>query len=114
MGIVSEYVRNLIAKQVDDNGLVVLYDPDGAYSELDKDLAELYGVETRTLKQAVRRNIKRFPEDFMFELSYQEVRNLTSLSVISSWGGVRRPPMAFSEQGVAMLSSVLKGNDRDT
>jgi len=81
---------------------------------LDRDLAELYGVETRTLKQAVRRNIKRFPEDFMFELSYQELRNLTSQSVISSWGGVRRPPMAFSEQGVAMLSSVLKGNDRDT
>ena len=77
---------------------------------LDRDLAELYGVETRTLKQAVRRNIKRFPDDFMFELSYQEVRNLTSQTVTSSWGGVRRPPMAFTEQGVAMLSNVLKSD----
>ncbi len=64
---------------------------------LDRDLAELYGVETRTLKQAVRRNLKRFPADFMFELSYQEVRNLTSQSVTSSWGGVRRAPMAFTQ-----------------
>ena len=64
---------------------------------LDRDLAELYGVETRTLKQAVRRNLKRFPADFMFELSYQEFRNLTSQSVTSSWGGVRRAPMAFTQ-----------------
>jgi len=77
---------------------------------LDRDLAELYGVETRTLKQAVRRNIKRFPPDFMFELSYQEFRNLRSQIVMSSWGGTRRPPMAFTEQGVAMLSSVLKSD----
>ena len=77
---------------------------------LDRDLAELYQVETRTLKQAVRRNIKRFPPDFMFELTYQELRNLRSQFVISSWGGVRRPPMAFTELGVAMLSSVLKSN----
>ena len=77
---------------------------------LDRDLAELYEVETRTLKQAVRRNIKRFPPDFMFELTYQELRNLRSQFVISSWGGVRRPPMAFTELGVAMLSSVLKSN----
>lgn len=77
---------------------------------LDMDLAELYGVETRTLKQAVRRNIKRFPPDFMFELSYQEFRDLRSQIVMSSWGGTRRPPMAFTEQGVAMLSSVLKSD----
>jgi len=77
---------------------------------LDRDLAELYEVETRTLKQAVRRNIKRFPPDFMFELSYQELRNLRSQIVMSSWGGIRRPPMAFTEQGVAMLSSVLKSD----
>lgn len=77
---------------------------------LDRDLAELYDVETRVLKQAVRRNIKRFPKDFMFELTYQELRDLTSQFVISSWGGVRRPPMAFTEQGVAMLSSVLKSD----
>ena len=77
---------------------------------LDRDLAELYEVETRTLKQAVRRNIKNFPPDFMFELAYQELRNLRSQFVMSSWGGVRRPPMAFTELGVAMLSSVLKSD----
>jgi len=77
---------------------------------LDRDLAELYEVETRVLKQAVRRNIKRFPSDFMFDLTYQELRDLRSQIVMSSWGGVRRPPMAFTEQGVAMLSSVLKSN----
>ena len=62
---------------------------------LDRDLAELYDVETRVLKQAVRRNIKRFPKDFMFELTYQELRNLRSQFVMSSWGGVRRA-MAFT------------------
>ncbi len=74
---------------------------------LDNDLAALYGVETRVLKQAVRRNISRFPEDFMFELSGDEFENLRSHFVISSWGGTRYLPMAFTEQGVAMLSSVL-------
>ena len=58
---------------------------------LDRDLAELYGVETRVLTQAVRRKIKRFPEDFMFILTYQEAKNLKSQIVISSWGGVRKP-----------------------
>jgi hypothetical protein len=74
---------------------------------LDRDLAELYGVETRVLKQAVKRNIGRFPVDFMFELSRAEFNNLRSQIVISSWGGIRYRPMAFAEQGVAMLSSVL-------
>jgi phage regulator Rha-like protein len=74
---------------------------------LDKDLAELYGVETRVLKQAVKRNNERFPEDFMFSLTNQDVRNLTSQIVISSWGGSRHPPMTFTEQGIAMLSTVL-------
>ena len=59
------------------------------------------------LKQAVRRNIDRFPENFMFELTKDEVENLRSQFVTSSWGGTRYPPMAFTEQGVAMLSSVL-------
>jgi len=77
---------------------------------LDRDLAELYDVETKALKQAVRRNIDRFPEDFMFELSKEEFKNLRSQIVTSSWGGLRYLPMAFSEQGVAMLSSVLKSN----
>jgi hypothetical protein len=72
-------------------------------------LAELYGVETRSLVQAVKRNIERFPDDFMFQLSDKEFENLKSQIVISSWGGMRRAnPYAFSEQGVAMLSSVLQ------
>ncbi len=77
---------------------------------LDRDLAELYGVETRNLKQAVRRNIDRFPEDFMFELSKDEFQNWRSHFVISNRDkmGLRHPPMAFTEQGVAMLSSVLR------
>ena len=74
---------------------------------LDADLATLYGVETRALVQAVKRNLNRFPEDFMFQLSLDEAANLRSQSVISSWGGRRTPPYAFTEQGVAMLSSVL-------
>ena len=74
---------------------------------LDRDLAELYGVETRILNQAVRRNIKRFPEDFMFQISEKELEILRSQFVISSWGGIRYMPFAFTEQGVAMLSSVL-------
>ncbi len=77
---------------------------------LDRDLAELYGVETKVLKQAVRRNIERFPEDFMFELIKSEFENLRSQIVTSSWGGPRYSPMAFTEQGVAMLSSVLRSN----
>ena len=75
---------------------------------LDMDLAKIYEVETRVLKQAVRRNIERFPEDFMFELTEHETKNLTSQFVISSWGGQRHKPFAFTEQGIAMLSSVLK------
>ena len=71
-------------------------------------LAELYDVEPRALVQAVKRNIERFPEDFMFQLSEEEFVNLKSQTVISSWGGSRRAaPYAFTEQGVAMLSSVL-------
>ena len=76
---------------------------------LDFHLASLYGVETRALKQAVRRNRERFPGDFMFELSKREEKDLVSQSVIprrGKFGGAR--PMAFTEQGVAMLSSVLR------
>ena len=75
---------------------------------LDMDLAELYGIETRTLKQAVKRNTNRFPDDFMYELTKTEFENLRSQIVISSWGGLRFAPMAFTEQGVAMPSSVLR------
>jgi hypothetical protein len=75
---------------------------------LDKDLAELYGIDTKVLKQQVKRNIERFPDDFMFELTKEEFDNLRSQFVTSSWGGVRYMPMVFTEQGVAMLSSVLR------
>ena len=74
---------------------------------LDFDLARLYQVETKVLNQAVRRNIKRFPEDFMFQLDNKEFANLKSQFVTSSWGGRRTPPLAFTEEGIAMLSSVL-------
>ena len=75
---------------------------------LDKDLAELYEVETRVLNQAVSRNMERFPEAFMFQLTQTEFEILKSQIVISSWGGTRKLPFAFTEQGVAMLSSVLR------
>ena len=77
---------------------------------LDKDLAELYSVQTKLLKQAVRRNIDRFPADFMFELTRKEFDNLRSQIVTSSHGGARYLPMVFAEQGIAMLSSVLKSD----
>lgn len=75
---------------------------------LDRDLAELYGVPTKVLKQAVRRNSKRFPEDFMFELTKTEYDSLRSQIVTSSWGGKRYRPVAFTEYGVAMLSGLLR------
>ena len=88
---------------------------------LDRDLARLYGVEARALNQAVQRNIERFPEDFMFQLTKEEFENLKSQivisseneilksqNVISSWGGIRKWPYVFTENGVAMLSSVLR------
>ncbi len=75
---------------------------------LSPDLAQLYEVEARILTQAVKRNLDRFPEDFMFQLSAEEAQILKSQFVISSWGGSRTNPYAFTEQGVAMLSSVLR------
>ena len=74
---------------------------------LDFDLAQLYEVETRVLNQAVKRNITRFPDDFMFQLNKTELENLKSQIVTSSWGGTRKMPFAFTEQGVAMLSGLL-------
>jgi len=73
-------------------------------------LAELYEVEPRALVQAVKRNIERFPEDFMFQLGPEEFANLKSQIVISSWGGIRAAPYAFTEQGVSMLSSILRSD----
>jgi len=74
---------------------------------LDRDLAEMYGVEVKRLNEAVKRNITRFPDDFMFQISKVEWQNLKSQIATSSWGGIRKLPYAFTEQGVAMLSSVL-------
>jgi ATP-dependent Clp protease ATP-binding subunit ClpA len=87
----------------------------GSKIMLDADLADLYGVPTNALVQAVKRNRSRFPPDFMFQLTEQEVRSLKSQSVtlpemaLRYWGRRRKAPYAFSEQGVAMLSSVLRG-----
>jgi hypothetical protein len=79
---------------------------------MDRDLAELYGVDTRTLNQAVKRNIKRFPDDFMFHMTPEELKNWKSQIVISNSEkmGLRKPPFVFTEQGVAMLSSVLNSD----
>ena len=75
---------------------------------LDYDLAKLYHVQTKALNQAVQRNIKRFPPDFMFQLDSKEFTNLKSQIVTSSWGGTRKHPYAFTREGIAMLSGVLK------
>ena len=77
---------------------------------LDTDLAELYGVETRRLNEQVKRNIDRFPEDFMFQLTKDEFDNLKSQIATSSWGGRRTLPYVFTEHGVLMLSSVLNSD----
>jgi hypothetical protein len=77
---------------------------------LDKDLAEMYRVETKRLNEQVKRNINRFPKDFMFTLSQKEYENLKSQNATSSWGGRRKLPNAFTEQGVAMLSSILNSD----
>ena len=74
---------------------------------LDSDLAALYGVDTRTLNQAVKRNINRFPPEFMFQLSLKEAQNLISQFVISSHGGYRKLPYAFTEHGALMAATVL-------
>lgn len=74
---------------------------------LDSDLASLYEVETKKLNQAIKRNLERFPEDFMFQLSEDEFANLRSQFVTSSWGGRRYPPYAFTEHGAIMAASVL-------
>ena len=95
---------NLIPSERIENKIFFLR---GQKVMLDKDLAELYEVQTRRLNEQIRRNIKRFPEDFMFHLTREEFKILKSQFATSSWGGTRKLPLAFTEQGVAMLSSVL-------
>jgi ORF6N domain len=77
---------------------------------LDRDLAEMYNVTTGNLNKAVKRNLKRFPEDFMFQVATEEFKNLIFQNGTSSWGGTRKMPYAFTEQGVSMLSSVLNSD----
>lgn len=77
---------------------------------LDKDLAELYQVETKRLNEQVKRNLKRFPDDFMFQLTVPEFENLKSQIATSSWGGIRKLPLVFTEQGLAMLSGILNSD----
>ena len=77
---------------------------------LDLDLAELYNVETKRLNEQVKRNLNRFPDDFMFQLNNEEFNNLKSQIATSSWGGTRKLPYAFTEHGVLMLSSVLNSD----
>jgi hypothetical protein len=90
----------------------MIYSIRGKKVMFDTDLANLYGVETKVLNQAVKRNLKRFPEDFMFRLSPEEYSNLKSQFVTSSenWGGKRKQPLVFTENGVAMLSGILNSD----
>ncbi len=85
-----------------------IYTIRGVKVMLDRDLAGLYEVTTGNLNLAVRRNIKRFPEDFMFQITHEELKNLILQIARSSWGGIRKRPYAFTELGVSMLSSILR------
>lgn len=98
-------MTNLIPIEHIENKILLIR---GQKVMLDRDLAVLYQLPVRTLNQAVTRNSDKFPEDFMFTLTAEEFDNLRSQIVISSWGGIRYVPRAFTEQGVAMLSSVLR------
>jgi hypothetical protein len=100
----SAHSHSIVARKISQK----IYFLRGQRVMLSTDLARLYGVEVRALIQAVQRNIERFPSDFLFQLTVDEHKNLKSQFVISSWGGARRAPYAFTEQGVAMLSSVLR------
>jgi len=99
--------RSLVPTERIDRAILLIR---GHKVMLDSDLAELYGVQTKVLVQAVQRNRARFPDDFLFQLTREEFANLRSQSVTSNAGrgGRRYPPYAFTEQGVAMLSSVLR------
>jgi hypothetical protein len=101
--------NSLIQAMPDEIIISRIYIIRGKKTMIDRDLAELYGVETRTLNQAVRRNVKRFPKDFMFQMNQEKFKNWKSQIVISNSEkmSLRKPPLAFTEQGVAMLSSVL-------
>lgn len=107
-GKATQLVANgdVLSEQIDIQSMIKTIR--GQQVMLDRDLATLYGVENRVLNQAVKRNVERFPEDFMFQLNKAEEDDLKSQNVTSSWGGRRKLPYAFTEQGIAMLSSVLR------
>jgi len=107
-GTRSKLIKPLVI--TDDSIINKIYFIRGQKIMLDRDLAILYGVETKVLNQAVKRNLSRFPEDFMFRLTEREIKSLRSQIVTSKKGrgGRRYSPVAFTEQGVAMLSSILK------
>jgi hypothetical protein len=99
--------KELIPQEIIENKIILIR---GYRVILDRVLANLYGVPTKRLNEQVRRNIKRFPCDFMIQLTPEEFNNLKSHFATSRWGGVRKLPFAFTEQGVAMLSSVLNSD----
>ncbi len=103
----KEELQTLVAEQKILNRIYVVR---GQKVMVDEDLAEMYGVETRRLNEQVKRNLKRFPKDFMFSLTQKEYDNLKSQNATSSWGGRRKLPNVFTEQGVAMLSSILNSD----
>ena len=100
----EKMVKNLIPQEVIENKIFLI---NGKKVMLDRDLAQMYGVETRQLTRQVRRNKDRFPKDFMLQLSTEEFKNLKCHFGTSSWGGTRKLPLAFTEHGILMLSSVL-------
>lgn len=97
-------MKSLIPQEIIENKILLIR---GKKVMLDIDLARLYGIETKTFNRAVKRNLERFPEEFMFQLNQSETKNLRYQIGTSSWGGRRYLPYAFTEYGVAMLSSVL-------
>jgi len=97
-------MKSLIPQEIIENKILLIR---GKKIMLDMDLARLYGIETKTFNRAVKRNLERFPEEFMFQLNQSETKNLRYQIGTSSWGGRRYLPYAFTEYGVAMLSSVL-------
>lgn len=102
--------KNSLLVVPDDVVMNKIYVVRGQKVMLDKDLAELYQVDTRRLNEQVKRNLKRFPDDFMFQLTQPEFENLMSQIATSSWGGTRKLPFVFTEQGVAMLSGILNSD----
>jgi len=98
-------VKEIVPREVIERKILLIR---GQKVMLDKDLAKLYGVTTGNLNKAIDRNLNRFPGDFMFRLGKEEFKNLIFHFGTSSWGGTRKMPRAFTEQGVAMLSSVLR------